>query len=112
MNVKDKSLNATENFISHIKLKSKFLEFKAETTVYDLQENFICNSKSICRFSDDCAYMDRIIYIQWEFNDDVMRQLNLHGYYNTNFQIFVFENGCFKIIDNKNDRIIKLYGEG
>lgn len=108
MNTKDKSLSATEKFIKFIKLKSKFIEFKANIEVTDLEGKHLCDSNCDCRFSDDTAHMNRVLYIYWDFNDEIMHQLDLHGYYNTTFQKFVFEEGILNVIDEYNHRILKL----
>ena len=78
MNAKDNSLLATEKFINRIKLKRKFVEFKVNIEVTNSEGGKLCDSVCDCRFSDDIANMNRVLYIYWGFNDDVMRQLNLH----------------------------------
>lgn len=108
IDIRTKSSISIDRFISGCKLKSKSSRFDCDATVYDLQGNILIKSNCTCNYRYDIGYMESQMVIYWDFNNDVMSQLNLRGHYGVNFQQFSWEERVLKIHDADNNRQIEL----
>lgn len=61
-------------------------------------------SSTDCYFSYDAGYMQYKITIDWNTSNEVMNDLGLHAYYNTNFQRMQMERNAL-IIAGDNYRV-------
>lgn len=86
------------DYINEIKVFESYVGYKKEGTIIQLQVKATLDGKIIyddvteCCFSYEVGYMQQVVEIDWNVNNDVMAGLGLHSRYNTNFQKFKFDN--------------------
>lgn len=103
MNI-DNSIHAVKRFMSYCDAKDG-TEIPVAVKAYENSE-LIHNGKALLYCSYNHGYMQYETSIQWSFDDYVMRQLGLHGTYNTNFQLYSYSDGHLTVEDGNTSIII------
>ena len=101
-----KSVVAINSFISRAKLKCKGELFKAQIEVFDTCGTRLCQTTAECKASDHTGFAETQFNIIYAFGDDIMKQLNLRGYYGTNWQCFSLDEDALVITDDDKDRVL------
>lgn len=85
--------------------QEKFFHTKA--IVHNLDGREIYNDMVECCFHDEAQYSQILLNIQWNINEKTRITLGLHNGFNTNYQVFEY-NDKYLIVTNFNQYVIYL----
>lgn len=104
----EKSVVAINSFVSKSKLKCRGELFRAQVDVFDTCGMHLCQTKADCKISDHTGFMETQFNIMYDFGDDIMKRLDLRGYYGTNWQVFSLDEDKLVITDEIKNREITI----
>ena len=92
-----KSINSIKDFMAYCKVTDG-IEIVVNAEI-NKKNKIIHQGIANIYCSYDVGYRQYRVAIIWDFDDDLMREIGLHGSYNTNYQRFSYSSGVLTIHD-------------